>query len=169
MDLAEKESVLAATGLDGTLRLYDINTQSKLLEYYIGCGPIWDQVRVRELDRCNFPEDSTALTHEALVVAGDDATVRVIFVPRDVAFLTASTMGLLEHLTLRTASKQRVLSVACELSSDARTLWVWAGTLDGRLHRWDLIVGGSLRPDLRPNLFRPLSLWIFLLAVSLGH
>lgn len=155
MDLPEKESVVATTGLDGVLRLYDINTQSKLLEYYIGCGPIWDQVRLKELDRCNFPEDSLALTHEVLVVGGDDATVRLVFIPRDMSYVTPSTMALVEHLTLRANSKQRVVSVTAELSSDARTLWVWAGTQEGRLHRWDLAIGGAHSSGFTPKSTPP--------------
>lgn len=155
VDLPEKESVLATTGLDGVLRLYDINTQSKILDYYIGCGPVWDQVRVRDLDRCNFPEDSLAANHEVLVVAGDDSTVRLVFVPRDLGYVTPSTMALVEHLTLRANSKQRVVSVTAELSSDARTLWIWAGTQEGRLHRWDLLVGGSHSSGLTPKSIPP--------------
>lgn len=171
-DSGEKESVIVTSGLDGVLRLYDINTQAKILEYYIGCGPIWDVVRVQESSRLKIGEkasggrkakyeksvskfsekdekeqleetDFLISNHEVLVVGGDDGTVRVVYVPKAMGYMTPSTMALVEHQTLRSAAKCRVVSVATELSSDATTLWIWAGTQDGKLHRWDLIVNSQ--------------------------
>lgn len=154
-DSGEKETVVATSGLDGVLRLYDTNTQAKLLEYYVGCGPVWDVVKVQDLARCKFEEEALVQNHEVLVAGGDDGTVRVVFVPRAMGYLTPATMALVEHVTLRAGSKNRVVSVAAELSSDATVMWIWAGTQDGRLHRWDLVVGGAHSSGLTPKSISP--------------
>jgi WD40 repeat protein len=138
-----ENQVIAASGLDGVLRLYDINMQTKLLEYYVGCGPVWDQCRVAEMEDLKLDEELLISNHDVLVFAGDDSTVRVVFVPRDLTHVTNSSMSLLDHIVLRSGGKQRFVSVASQLSSDGKTVWIWAGSQDGRLHRWDLTVGAA--------------------------
>lgn len=140
-ELGETQRVIAASGLDGVLRLYDINTQSKLLDYYVGCGPVWDQYSLTNLTGIETSEDLLISNHEVLIFAGDDSTVRVVFVPHDLTYVTPSTMSLLDHIVLKSGGKQRFVSVAAQLSADRSTVWIWAGSQDGRLYRWDLAVG----------------------------
>ena len=145
---------MAATGLDGVVRLYDIYSQRKLLEYYIGCGPVWDQCVLTELPRTFSSSDALISTHDVLVSGGDDGSVRVVFVPHDLSYATSSSLALVEHIVLR-AGKQRVMSVAAQVSSDGKNVWIWAGSQDGHLYRWDLTVGGQHASGLTPKSVAP--------------
>jgi WD40 repeat protein len=153
-ELGENQRIVAASGLDGVLRLYDINTQSKVLDYYVGCGPIWDQCRLVELNRTFVTEEMLISNHEVLVFAGDDGTVRVVFVPHDLGYVTPSTMALLDHIVLR-GGKHRIVSVAVQVSADGQTVWIWAGSQGGHMYRWDLVVGGSHASGLSPKSVSP--------------
>jgi WD40 repeat protein len=102
----------------------------------------------------NVSEDALITSHEVLIFAGDDGTVRVVFVPKDLSYATHSSMALIEHIVLR-AGRKRITTVTAQVSSDHSTVWIWAGTQSGRLHRWDLQVGGAHASGLTPKSTSP--------------
>ncbi|XP_049851443.1 uncharacterized protein LOC126326042 [Schistocerca gregaria] len=154
-------------GLDGYLRIYNINSYVQLYEVYVGCGPLWDMAWIpktgparklesqysdSELD-CAFDSFSIRLP---LALAGDDGSVRILNLPiwpdKSISSQPVSTTDLKQEQIILQGARSKVLCIAAIVFKEKHnssvnvsknsslpdsTIWIWAGTQDSQLIRWD--------------------------------
>jgi WD40 repeat protein len=77
---ANSTNLIATIGLDGMLRMYDLNTLQVINQWQLGAGAIWD---LTLLDEDTSSGGDSALRHSnGLVCSCDDGTVRIVFIPK---------------------------------------------------------------------------------------